>query len=126
MDVFFRHVGETNASSLMLGCAALGVLLLGRKLLPNKPVALLVVIGGIAAASFVDFGAHGVKLLDPRHRVRRRDETHQVAFMIWARIVKYREAWCARIAKRWIDALPKYSAIPKERPCLSHSPPLSA
>ena len=73
MDVFFRHVGETNASSLMLGCAALGVLLLGRKLLPNKSVALLVVIGGIAAASFVDFGAHGVKLLDPRHRVRRRD-----------------------------------------------------
>jgi integrase len=45
MDVFFRHVGETNASSLMLDCAALGVLLLGRKLLPKKPVALLVVIG---------------------------------------------------------------------------------
>jgi hypothetical protein len=31
MDVFFRHVGETNASSLMLGCAALGVLLLGKE-----------------------------------------------------------------------------------------------
>ena len=25
MDVFFRHVGETNASSLMLGCAALAI-----------------------------------------------------------------------------------------------------
>jgi sulfate permease, SulP family len=63
MDVFFRHVDETNASSLMLGCAALGLLILGKKLLPNKPVALFVVIGGIVAASFVDFGAHGVKLL---------------------------------------------------------------
>jgi hypothetical protein len=30
---------------------------------------LFVVIGGIAAASFVDFGAHGVKLPDPRHLV---------------------------------------------------------
>ena len=49
MEVFFRHVGETNAVSLTLGCAALGVLMLGKKLLPNKPVALFVVIGGIAA-----------------------------------------------------------------------------
>ncbi len=63
MDVFFRHVDETNSSSLLLGCAALGLLILGKKLLPNKPVALFVVIGGIAAASLVDFGAHGVKLL---------------------------------------------------------------
>jgi hypothetical protein len=29
--------------------AALGLLMLGKKLLPNKPVALFVVIGGIAA-----------------------------------------------------------------------------
>jgi MFS superfamily sulfate permease-like transporter len=63
MDLFFRHVGETNATSLMLGRAALAVLILGKKLLPNKPVALFVVIGGIAAASFMDFGAHDVKLL---------------------------------------------------------------
>jgi sulfate permease, SulP family len=63
IDVFFRHIGETNPTSLALGCAALGLLMLGRKLLPSKPVALFVVIGGIVAASFVDFGAHGVKLL---------------------------------------------------------------
>jgi high affinity sulfate transporter 1 len=63
MEVFFRHVGETNATSLMLGCVALGLLMLGKKLLPNKPVALFVVIGGIAAASLVDLGAQGVKLL---------------------------------------------------------------
>jgi high affinity sulfate transporter 1 len=63
MDVFFHHVGETNGTSLLLGCAALGLLVLGKKLLPNKPVALFVVIGGIAVASLVNVGAHGVKLL---------------------------------------------------------------
>src|SRR5260221_6695271 len=63
MDVFSRHVGETYTSSLVLGCTALRLLILGKKLLPNKPIALFVVIGGIAVASFVDFSAHGVKLL---------------------------------------------------------------
>jgi len=63
MHAFFRHIGETNAISLMLGCAALALLILGKKLLPNKPVALFVVIGGVAAATFVNIGAHGVKLL---------------------------------------------------------------
>jgi high affinity sulfate transporter 1 len=63
MGEFFRHVGETNATSLMLGCAALSLLILGKILLPHKPVALFVVIAGIAAATFVDLGTHGVKLL---------------------------------------------------------------
>jgi sulfate permease, SulP family len=63
MHVFLQHVGETNTTSLLLGCAALVLLILGKKLLPNKPVALFVVIGGIAAASVIDLGGHGVKLL---------------------------------------------------------------
>jgi high affinity sulfate transporter 1 len=63
MDVFFRHVGETNGTSLLLGSAALTLLILGKKLLPNKPVALFVVIAGIVAASLVDLGAYCVKLL---------------------------------------------------------------
>src|SRR3954469_20775755 len=63
MHIFLQHIGETNRTSLLLGCAALAVLILGKKLLPNKPVALFVVIGGIVVASFIDFGAHGVKLL---------------------------------------------------------------
>jgi high affinity sulfate transporter 1 len=63
MHVFLQHVGETNTTSLLLGCAALALLILGKKLLPNKPVALFVVIGGIVVASFIDLGAHGVKLL---------------------------------------------------------------
>jgi high affinity sulfate transporter 1 len=60
---FFRHVGETNGMSLALGAAALAVLILGKKFLPNKPVTLLVVIAGIAAASFFDLGRLGVSVL---------------------------------------------------------------
>jgi SulP family sulfate permease len=63
MGIFFSHIRETNTTSLLLGGAALALLILGKKLLPNKPVALLVVIGGIVAATFIDFGAQGVKLL---------------------------------------------------------------
>ena len=63
MGDLFRQVSDTNAISLLLGGLALLALVAGRKLLPNKPVTLLVVLGGIAAASVVDVGAHGVKLL---------------------------------------------------------------
>ena len=63
MHIFLQHVGETNTTSLMLGCSALALLILGKKLLPNKPVSLFVVIAGIVAASFIDLGAHGVSLL---------------------------------------------------------------
>ncbi|HEY2341904.1 MAG TPA: SulP family inorganic anion transporter, partial [Chthoniobacteraceae bacterium] len=63
MADFFRRLGETNSASLLLGAAALAVLALGKKLLPNKPVALFVVIAGILAATFVDFEVRGVKLL---------------------------------------------------------------
>ncbi len=60
---FFRHVGETNTASLLLGCSALLLLILGKKFLPHKPVALFVVIAAILVATWVDFGAWGVKLL---------------------------------------------------------------
>jgi high affinity sulfate transporter 1 len=63
MGHFLRHAGETNGVALALGLAALAVLVLGKRFLPNKPVALLVVIGGIVAARTLDLGAHGVKLL---------------------------------------------------------------
>jgi high affinity sulfate transporter 1 len=63
MAEFLRHVPETNLTSLLLGGAALAALILGKKLLPNKPVALFVVIGGIVAATSIDFAARGVKLL---------------------------------------------------------------
>jgi sulfate permease, SulP family len=60
---FFSHLGETNAVSLLLGLGALAVLLLGKRFLRNKPVALFVVIAGIIAASSMDLGSLGVKLL---------------------------------------------------------------
>lgn len=63
LGVFFRHIRETNRASLLLGGAALVVLILGKKLLPNRPVALFVVLAGIGVATFTDLGVHGVKLL---------------------------------------------------------------
>jgi sulfate permease, SulP family len=60
---FFSHLGETNTASLLLGIAALALLLLGKRFLKNKPVALFVVIAGIIAAASMDLGRFGVKLL---------------------------------------------------------------
>src|SRR5437867_4746063 len=60
---FFSHLGETNTASLLLGLGALAVLLLGKRFLKNKPVALFVVIAGIVAAASMDLGRLGVKLL---------------------------------------------------------------
>jgi SulP family sulfate permease len=60
---FFSHLRETNMASLMLGLGALAVLLLGKRFLKNKPVALFVVIAGIIAAASMDLGSLGVKLL---------------------------------------------------------------
>src|SRR5213082_1037250 len=60
---FLSHLGDTNTASLLLGLAALAVLLLGRRFLKNKPVALLVVVAGIVVASSMDLGSLGVKLL---------------------------------------------------------------
>jgi sulfate permease, SulP family len=60
---FFSHLRETNMASLMLGLGAFALLLLGKRFLRNKPVALLVVIAGIVTASVMDLGSLGVKLL---------------------------------------------------------------
>ncbi len=60
---FFSHLRETNAASLLLGLSALALLLLGKRFLKNKPVALFVVIAGIIAAATMDLASLGVKLL---------------------------------------------------------------
>jgi high affinity sulfate transporter 1 len=58
-----EHIGETHATSLSLGAVALVILLAGKKLLPGKPIALFVVIAGVAATSIFDLQNHGVKVL---------------------------------------------------------------
>ena len=60
---FFKHLGDTNPASLLVGGIALAVLILGKMFLKNKPVALFVVIGGIIAASVFSLSNYGVKLL---------------------------------------------------------------
>jgi MFS superfamily sulfate permease-like transporter len=60
---FLSHVNETHPLSLMLGAGALLVLLLGKRFLKNKPVALVVMVAGIALASVQNLGERGVKLL---------------------------------------------------------------
>src|SRR5215813_12501 len=60
---FFSHINETNAASLVIGGAALAILILGKIFLKNRPVGLFVVVGGILAAAFFGLNARGVKLL---------------------------------------------------------------
>lgn len=44
---FVRHAGETNTASLILGSAALVLLLAGKRFLPRVPAALFIVVGGL-------------------------------------------------------------------------------
>ena len=60
---FIKHLNETNPSALLIGGIALAVLVLGKLFLKNKPVGLLVVIGGIVASSALGLEQRGVKLL---------------------------------------------------------------
>ena len=60
---FFKHLNETNTTSVLVGGIALALLVLGKIFLKHKPVALFVVIGGIVAASAFSLEAHGVKLI---------------------------------------------------------------
>lgn len=60
---FFSHLNQTNPAALTLGLAALALLVLGKILLKNQPVALFVVIASIIVAAFTGLEARGVKLL---------------------------------------------------------------
>ena len=79
-EFFFKHLNETNSTSLVVGGVALVILLAGKFLLKNKPVALLVVIGGIVAASALSLDTRGVKLIGP---VPQGIPTVKVLFLSW-------------------------------------------
>lgn len=60
---FLQHLDQTKPAALATGLVALDILILGKVLLKNKPVALVVVIGGILAATLLDLESRGVKML---------------------------------------------------------------
>jgi SulP family sulfate permease len=60
---FLQHLKETNPASLLIGGASLTLLFLGKRFFKNKPIALFIVAGGIAASVFLGLQTYGVKLL---------------------------------------------------------------
>jgi sulfate permease, SulP family len=60
---FLAHLGETHGMSLLVGTAALVVLIAGKIWLKNRPVAFVVVVAGTLAARLWDLKAQGVSLL---------------------------------------------------------------
>jgi sulfate permease, SulP family len=60
---FLKHLNETNSMSILVGGIALALLVLGKIFFNHKPVALFVVIGGIAAASMLSLETRGVNLI---------------------------------------------------------------
>lgn len=58
-----RSLGDLNATTLVVGLAALGVILGLRVLAPKVPGALVLVVGGLLASAVFDLGAHGVALV---------------------------------------------------------------
>ena len=60
---FVAHLGETHQTSLLVGVVALTALIAGKLWLKHRPVAFLVVIGGMLAARAFGLEANGVALL---------------------------------------------------------------
>jgi len=63
MAGFFENIHKTNGTALLVGGAALAVLVAGKLWMKNRPIAFVVVVGGIAAARLLDLQTRGVALL---------------------------------------------------------------
>jgi high affinity sulfate transporter 1 len=60
---FAQHLGGTNFAVLAVGLAAIGLLLLGDKLFPGRPVALAVVIVSLVAVPALALSEHGISVV---------------------------------------------------------------
>ena len=58
-----KHLPETHMPTLMVGVGALLLLILGEKLLPNRPIALFVVAISITVMSWFPLASRGVKIV---------------------------------------------------------------
>jgi len=58
--IIVQQLGDTNPVTLVVGLGALGALLLGERLLPGRPAALVVVIAAIVLSAFLGLSDHGV------------------------------------------------------------------
>jgi len=63
LSSWLRSLDTTDATTLAVGLAALGVILGLRKAAPKVPGALVLVVGGLLASAAFDLGAHGVALV---------------------------------------------------------------
>lgn len=63
ISAWVMHLGQINWIALLLGLSALALLIAGKKFLPNRPVAVVIVIGGIVLSAALDLGQHGVATL---------------------------------------------------------------
>ncbi|TMI64667.1 MAG: sulfate permease [Bacteroidetes bacterium] len=59
----FRQVPDTNLTVFIFGISAIAILLLGEKLLPGRPVAIVVVIASIILISVTSLGDQGFKIV---------------------------------------------------------------
>jgi high affinity sulfate transporter 1 len=58
-----QHIGDTHPEVLLFGLIALGMLILGHVLFPDKPVSLVVVIASILVVSFTSLKDSGLELV---------------------------------------------------------------
>jgi SulP family sulfate permease len=58
-----RQLGDTNATVFIFGISAIAILIIGEKLLPGRPVAIVVVIASIILISTTSLGSHGFNIV---------------------------------------------------------------